>query len=74
MKQQRKYSKNKKNLRFIEMASLREEIKDNTEDVFAEWIAEQDEANSKSNSNLTNHEGEGDDLSNRQQWLKSVEK
>ena len=52
----------KKNyLRFIEMASLREEIEEKTEYVFAEWNEEHDE-------------DEGDYLSDRQRWLKSVKK
>ena len=58
------------------MTSLREEIENKTEDVFAEWIAEQDEANANSNSNMSNHEDdtEGNSLSYRQRWLKSVKK
>jgi len=43
------------------MTSLREEIENNTEDVFAEWNEEHDE-------------DEGDYLSDRQRWLKSVKK
>ena len=43
------------------MASLREEIENKTEDVFAEWIGEHDE-------------DEGDYLSYRQRWLKTVKK
>ena len=43
------------------MASLREEIEEKTEDVFAEWNEEHDE-------------DEGDYLSDRQRWLKSVKK
>jgi len=58
------------------MESLRQQIDKKTQKVFAEWIEEQDEANANSNSNMSNHEDdtEGNSLSNRQKWLKSVEK
>ena len=58
------------------MASLREEIENKTEEVFEEWIEEQGQANANSNSNMSNHEDdtEGNSLSYRQRWLKSVKK
>ena len=66
MKQPRKYSKkNKKKITFIEMESLRQQIENKTEEAFEEWIEEQGHANANS---------EGNSLSNRQKWLKSVEK
>jgi len=74
MKQPRKYSKNKKKIRFLEMESLRQQIEKKTKKVFAEWIEEQGQANANSNSNMSNHDDtEGDGLSSCQRWLKSVE-
>ena len=53
------------------MTSLREEIENNTEDVFAEWNEDRTSANTL---NEEHDEDEGDYLSDRQRWLKSVKK
>ena len=53
------------------METHRQHYADETEDVYAEWIEEQNEENENSNSDISN---DGDGLSIRQRWYKFVKK
>ena len=53
------------------METHRQHYADETEEVYAEWIEEQNEENENSNSDISN---DGDGLSIRQRWYKFVKK